>query len=723
MIFKNHYPVEALLRPPVEFYAALTAWTLALIAVTMPTVIMMTDSVAYASAGVLFLFGLRRFRQGYAVWSYHRHLVRLPYYGLRPRQIPVSNRFLFLGLGFKWTQTHTQRLLDTTDPVNKRFITPNVFYRLARQIEFKLDRLRALAFVISILSSSSRWNPVAPLPPVGGNPAIHAVGMPEGEDPIRLPIGERVGHILVLGATRVGKTRLAEILITQDIRRGDVVVVMDPKGDADLLMRCKMEAERAKRPFFAFHLGFPEISARYNGIGTFSKITEPAGRLTDALPSEGNSAAFKEFGWRFANIIIQADVALGNKPHYQSIRRYINNIEPLLLAYGKKILTLKGPDGWANVYKQIMGNLDPKTLPFALKDRNPEGIALLKLVEQIDFYDPVLDGLLSAFKYDRTYFDKIVSSLGPLLEKLTTGRVAELIAPDYEDIQDKRPIFDWMSVIRQNAVVYVGLDALSDSTVASAVGASMFADLTSVSGFVYKHGIGFGLPNDIATGQRKVAIHADEFNELVGDQFIPMINKAGGSGYQVTAYTQTVSDIEARIGSKAKSGQIQGNFNNLIMMRVKEPMTAEVLTNQLPMVKINELMQVSGVGDSSDPGSGVDFTSKNEDRLSTREVAMIGVHDVIKLPKGQAFALIEGGQLYKLRVPMPEKEDDPNITTEWSMALTQMKAKYKTGSGLMQRDNLWLDDQVQANEQQNLERRFGGGDNDIAGTSSSDSGD
>ena len=45
-----------------------------------------------------------------------------------------------------------------------------------------------------------------------------------------MDIGERVGHTLVLGTTRVGKTRLAEILITQDIRRGDVVMLVDGSG-------------------------------------------------------------------------------------------------------------------------------------------------------------------------------------------------------------------------------------------------------------------------------------------------------------------------------------------------------------------------------------------------------------------------------------------------------------------------------------------------------------
>ena len=65
---------------------------------------------------------------------------------------------------------------------------------------------------------------------------------------------------------------------------------------------------------------------------------------------------------------------------------------------------------------------------------------------------------------------------------------------------------------------------------------------------------------------RRIAIHADEFNELIGDEFIPLLNKAGGAGFQVTAYTQTRSDVEPRIGWGAKAGQIGGNFNFLIML-------------------------------------------------------------------------------------------------------------------------------------------------------------
>ncbi|ECR0768143.1 conjugative coupling factor TraD, PFGI-1 class, partial [Salmonella enterica] len=123
-------------------------------------------------------------------------------------------------------------------------------------------------------------------------------------------------------------------------------------------------------------------------------------------------------------------------------------------------------------------------------------------------YDPILDGLRSAVRYDRTYFDKIVASLLPLLEKLTTGKTAELLSPDYQDIDDTRPIFDWEQIIRKKAVVYVGLDALSDSEVASAVGNSMFADLVSVAGHIYKHGINAGLPGG-KEGKSLINLHCD----------------------------------------------------------------------------------------------------------------------------------------------------------------------------------------------------------------------
>ncbi len=686
--------MEALLRPPVELWSCFTAIAAGLLALLAPWALMMPPGIATASSLAFFGFGLWRGHQAWRVLRYQRHMKRLPEYRISADRIPVSQHKLFLGKGFRWTQQHTQRLRDTLKPEVQRYVQQGALYQWARQKEVAWESIPGLTLLARVLRSRSRWNLLAPLPPVGGKPALHAVE--PHEQPVWMDLGERVGHTLVLGTTRVGKTRLAELLVTQDIHRGDVVIVFDPKGDADLLRRIYAEAKRADRldDFYLFHLGFPELSARYNAIGNFSRITEVATRIANQLPNEGNSAAFKEFAWRFVNIIARALVALRRRPDYQQIRRYINDIEPLFVEYAGYCAAVAGIDAWASLVEERAADIKERNLPNALRGRSMEAIACMRLLQERAIYDPVLDGLISAFKYDKTYFDKIVSSVGPLMEKLTTGTIAALISPDYQDEQDARPIFEWMDVVRRKGIVYVGLDALTDTTVASAVGNSMFADLVSVAGHIYKHGVASGQGGHARVGDLGAAVqipgqssmstlptislHADEFNELIGDEFVPLLNKAGGAGFQVTAYTQTWSDVEARIGSKAKAGQVAGNFNTMLMLRVKELDTADMLTEQLPRVEVFSLMSVSGVDDSSDPGSGVDFKSRNEDRISVSEVPMLTAADMVTLPKGQAFALLEGGQLWKLRIPLPDNLGDAAIPSNFEAMADAMRRSYIT---------------------------------------------
>ena len=57
------------------------------------------------------------------------------------------------------------------------------------------------------------------------------------------------------------------------------------------------------------------------------------------------------------------------------------------------------------------------------------------------------------------------------------------------------------------------------------------------------------------------------------------------------------------------------------------------------------------ITDNNDPDTPVDFVSQTADRLTETEADMLTPADLVQLPKGQAFALLEGGQLYKLRLP------------------------------------------------------------------------
>ncbi|MBP7654943.1 MULTISPECIES: type IV conjugative transfer system coupling protein TraD [Pseudomonadota] len=679
-------PVEVLLRPPVELYTVAVCAGAAALCLVAPWSLALSPVIGIGGAAAFSAFGAIRLREARVILRYRRNIRRLPRYVMTSREVPVSQQRLFIGRGFLWEQKHTHRLMQTYRPEFRRYVEPTLAYQFARRLE---ERLEFAPNPISRVADLTRWdvrfNPVRPLPPVGGMPRLH--GIEPDEVDVSLPLGERVGHSLVLGTTRVGKTRLAELFITQDIRRRnaqgvhEVVIVFDPKGDADLLKRMYVEAKRAGREgeFYIFHLGWPEISARYNAVGRFGRISEVATRIAGQLSGEGNSAAFREFAWRFVNIIARALIELGQRPDYLLIQRHVINIDALFIEYAQHYFAKTEPKAW-EVIVQLEARLNDKNIPRNMIGREKRVIALEQYLSQVRNYDPVLDGLRSAVRYDKTYFDKIVASLLPLLEKLTSGKISQLLAPNYSDLNDPRPIFDWMQIIRKRAVVYVGLDALSDAEVAAAVGNSMFSDLVSVAGHIYKFGIDDGLPDARAGVKVPINLHADEFNELMGDEFIPMINKGGGAGVQVTAYTQTLSDIEARIGNRAKAGQVIGNFNNLFMLRVRETATAELLTRQLPKVEVYSTTIVSGATDSSDVRGTTDFTSNTQDRISMSSVPMIEPSHVVGLPKGQCFALLQGGQLWKVRMPLPAPDPDEVMPEDLQQLAGYMRQSY-TESG------------------------------------------
>jgi conjugative coupling factor TraD (TOL family) len=677
----QEHAVEVLLRPAVELYTVAVCALGATLCLAAPWSLALTPRFGLVSALAFGALGFRRWRQACVILRYRRHIRRLPRYVMASRHVPVSRQWLFIGKGFRWEPHHTHRLAQTYRPEFRKYVEPTPAFRLARRLEAKRE---FVPFPLSALARATAWdhplNPVRPLPPVGGLPRLH--GIEPVEIDVTLPLGERVGHSLVLGTTRVGKTRLAELFITQDIRRirdgqHEIVIVFDPKGDADLLKRMSVEAKRAGREgeFYVFHLGWPDISARYNAIGRFGRISEVATRVAGQLSGEGNSVAFREFAWRFVNIIARALVELGQRPDYLLIQRHVINIDALFIEYAQHFFAKAEPKAW-DVIVQLEARLNEKNIPRHMVGREKRVVAIEQYLSQARVFDPVLDGLRSAVRYDRTYFDKIVASLLPLLEKLTTGKIAQLLAPDYRDLADTRPIFDWMQVIRKRAIVYVGLDALSDAEVAAAVGNSMFSDLVSVAGHIYKFGVDDGLPGATAGATIPINVHADEFNELMGDEFIPMVNKGGGAGVRVTAYTQTLSDIEARIGNRAKAGQVIGNFNNLFMLRVRETATAELLTRQLPKVDVYTASVVSSATDSSDPKENTAFTSNTVDRVSAATVPMIEPAHVVALPKGQCFALLEGGNLWKIRMPLPAPDPDEAMPENLQAMARAMRQQY-----------------------------------------------
>jgi len=60
--------------------------------------------------------------------------------------------------------------------------------------------------------------------------------------PINIEDRVRSGQMGVFGTTRVGKSRLLEHIVEQDIKKGYNVVVLDPKGDTELFSKVVQSA-------------------------------------------------------------------------------------------------------------------------------------------------------------------------------------------------------------------------------------------------------------------------------------------------------------------------------------------------------------------------------------------------------------------------------------------------------------------------------------------------
>ncbi len=243
------------------------------------------------------------------------------------------------------------------------------------------------------------------------------------------------------------------------------------------------------------------------------------------------------------------------------------------------------------------------------------------------------------------FYGKITASLGPVFDKINKTSVKDIFSWDFNF---GLPVVELESVVKRKKILYVGLDAMVNKAMAEAVGQAMISDLVSLAGRLYK---------ESGAGQQKssLCIHVDEFAEVVREEFVTLLNKAGGAGFKVTAYTQTVNDIAATFGSnKDKAEMIMGNFGTKIMLRVANEDTARVMTNAVEEVTTRSSTPSTMSNDKADGSGGELFTSYNTDAVSDSAQHIIVENDLTSLPKGQAFILTNGGELYKVRIPLPQ---------------------------------------------------------------------
>lgn len=432
-----------------------------------------------------------------------------------------------------------------------------------------------------------------------GAAALHAVGVADECD-LHLALSELDLHLLLLGSTGTGKTRMLEVLIAQAIRRGDAVAVIDPKGDAALLARVVEECRRANKPLTLIAPPYPAASVGYNPVAKFVEAREIADRIAALLPAGGDAEPFRAYAWEVVEAVASAMVRYDEPVTLTAIRK--NAIE----------------DPWG-LARRLVRRIAPD-----LAKLEPEPMARRFLSRRNGLAAPELDRLLSLALRPREHSQKLASALIPVLSKLTSGSHRDLLSPESGG-------FSWGEFDRARGVAYFFLGSLLGGDSAGAVAKLALLDFQSHVGAKYAYGAAGG----------PISLFVDELADAISTPFISLLNKGRGAGLRIAGSAQSVADFEAALGSEARARQVLANVNTVVQFRSPNLSDAEAFSSLagarlLPAVSDAESYEPALFQSGLDPVD--DFRAVFGRNTAWRASEFVPPWAVTSLPRFEFFA-------------------------------------------------------------------------------------
>jgi len=224
---------------------------------------------------------------------------------------------------------------------------------------------------------------------------------------------------------------------------------------------------------------------------------------------------------------------------------------------------------------------------------------------------------------------------------------------------------------------------MADQEIAAVVGAGFVDDFVSVCSRIYKDGHLANTPGGKENEEFSIFCHWDEMDIILGDSFVPVVNKVRGASVSLTVYSQVQEDFEIGLGgSKGKAAQAMGSINNYILFRCGSSETAKLITQRTEDVNVLSMVNVTSASDSDDVLDGSVFTSRNEDRAQTEKVPMLTESMFMKLPIGEAFVSLDGGQIMKMKVPLRVRSKKEEALPKNLAGMCEyMQKNYRAGVG------------------------------------------
>ena len=624
-------PYEMPWRPAYEMWAA-AAWLAGLpLFLYLGRRGLLTSHVAVGLALVSLWMAARRARQGLRVLTVRASLSGQAMQVMTTAKLETLTRDpeqVFLGFGFEWQPVHSQRLYELAKVSYKDYaVSPRLLWLLGFSVNPQPD---------------SEF----------GVPYIH--GVEPAEAVLYRPLPNFEGGTLVVGSTQTGKGVTLGHLLTQAIRRGEVVVVIDPKNSRRLKRIVQRACADYREPdtFMEFHPAFPERGVRLDFTFNWQKPTEIASRIQSIMPVD-TDGPFSSFGWDAVNVVVQGLVSLEDRPNLLKLTRYIEGgIEPVLEASLQRFFDQQLAHGWRE--SPEMRALQHK----AAHARKPSDITSPQLLAFLEYFeqriphgqrDKAIDSQIRVFRHPREHYQKITANLLPILSMLTSGDLGRTLSPDPFDLNDTRPIMNFEKIERGGHVLYMCTDSLPDPSVGSAIAGLAIADLAARAGMRYNLGL-----------RRRTTLVVDEMADVINSPLIQILNKGAESGIHSICAMQTLADLARRLGSEHGARMALGNLNNLIALRSKDRPTQDFIVETFGKTGIHT--RRVGLNQGADTHLG-DWSAGKSVQISESMEERVPVDILGALPNLQYFGSV-AGRLVKGRFPILDPEVDAAAATE-----------------------------------------------------------
>ena len=489
-----------------------------------------------------------------------------------------EDKGLFMGRGFQWTPQHTQELES-----------------------FMRDGSRPLP-----TGTGMR----------GGYPALHAVGMDQ-EKPLVLPFSELVGHVLFGGTTRSGKTRLLEVVVCEAIRATGTVVVIDPKGDVELMMRTASQARRMGREFCFFSPAFPKVSKTFNPLSMCENTTELAARVQALMPGGGGAARdpfFTEYPLAIIERLGAAQAAVGDKWTIEGLHAVTTLLPPLEELIAKYL------------YRVVFENGGQRIPSFEDMKRQYEGS---------DKRDVLADAMVDDYNKPRDHWQRVTANLTPAFRGVAGGELGRLLSMVPPDLS-------WKKIVEgsggKGMVVYFSMNSLMFGEVSNRIGRVILQDLIGFLGRRYAF--------DDPAKMTPITILIDEFSNVAYGGFVDALNKGGGAKANFLLAMQSLADPEAAMGREGAQ-RVLDNLNTRVWFRLTDDRTAKIATEGLGFTNV----EFEEAGHSISFGGVGGLVGNTSARMSRAEKPLIRSEWLTAMPRGECLVRLRG-ENWKMRVPL-----------------------------------------------------------------------